>query len=294
MRRIGLAALLLCCSQVALADVIYMTDGTQRVGKVLRRTDDAIEVEFSLGDASMSVRIPADKIDRIELGQTENEVTMSAYQTMRGALEPDDAEGWYRLALWCEKQRYLKKEAQAAFEKVIQIDSDHKGAREKLGYRRYLGEWMTEAKMMSAKGMVQHDGEWITQYALEELRSVEVQQRLKEAERRTAEAEKRATEAETENAELRERLAKLEGRMEELEKQKAEPKVIKEKVIRQFFPFGGHLFKVLYVPGWPGGQRTPPEKDGQPGSPDREKDGDDSTVVPKYEVAGGIPTEDGI
>jgi len=57
------------------------------------------------------------------------------YRARLAALEKDDADGRFGLALWCE-QNGLKREARAMLDKVLAIDADHEGARTKLGHRK--------------------------------------------------------------------------------------------------------------------------------------------------------------
>src|SRR5262245_40466787 len=93
------------------------------------------------------------------------------------ALKPDDAEGNYQLALWAEEKK-LTTESKRLLRKVIKIDPDHKGAREKLGYKLYAAtpdekpKWRTEAdiarlerekedQQKRALGLEKWQGQWV-------------------------------------------------------------------------------------------------------------------------------------
>jgi hypothetical protein len=53
-----------------------------------------------------------------------------------------DPEAWFELAAWA-RGADLSKESVALFEKVLMLDSKHAGAREALGYVRFMGQWVT-------------------------------------------------------------------------------------------------------------------------------------------------------
>lgn len=62
------------------------------------------------------------------------------YSRRAAQLKADDAEGHYRLGLWCE-ERKLADLAAAEFEKTIAANPGHEAARAKLGHRRIDGVW---------------------------------------------------------------------------------------------------------------------------------------------------------
>ena len=93
------------------------------------------------------------------------------------ALKPDDAEGNYQLALWAEEKK-LTTESKRLLRKVIKIDPNHKGAREKLGYKLYSAsegeekKWRTEADIARLErekedqqkrslGLEKWQGQWV-------------------------------------------------------------------------------------------------------------------------------------
>lgn len=52
--------------------------------------------------------------------------------------------------------------ARRAAERVLVLDPDHAGARAHLGYERVFGQWIRGDELMRAKGLVRHEGTWMT------------------------------------------------------------------------------------------------------------------------------------
>lgn len=63
------------------------------------------------------------------------------YEEQLAKLKDDDINGLYELGVWCESKK-LQAEAQSVFEKVLTLDPEHFGAREKLGYIKYKAKWI--------------------------------------------------------------------------------------------------------------------------------------------------------
>lgn len=62
------------------------------------------------------------------------------YEKRSAALKESDAEGHYRLGLWCEEKK-LADSAKREFEKTIAAKPGHEAARAKLGHRKIDGVW---------------------------------------------------------------------------------------------------------------------------------------------------------
>jgi len=67
------------------------------------------------------------------------------YEERLSKLKGNDAKGLYELGVWCETKK-LQAEAQSLFEKVLDLDSEHPGAREKLGYIKYKNKWIKKGE----------------------------------------------------------------------------------------------------------------------------------------------------
>ncbi|MFH1227161.1 MAG: DUF1570 domain-containing protein [Planctomycetota bacterium] len=64
------------------------------------------------------------------------------YEEKLSQLKPGDIDGNFKLGLWC-LQNKLTEQANSQFEKVLSLNPDHAGAREKLGYVKADGQWLT-------------------------------------------------------------------------------------------------------------------------------------------------------
>jgi hypothetical protein len=133
-------------------DVVRLKHG-QVEGVILEQSDSRLVVETKAGKVVLD---PADVVS-IERKST----PLGLYQEMAAKVDAKDAAGHYALGLWATEQK-LFREARQEFEKTIALDPDHAGAREKLGYVRKDGQWMTRSEAKQAEGLVLHEGKWVT------------------------------------------------------------------------------------------------------------------------------------
>jgi tetratricopeptide (TPR) repeat protein len=89
------------------------------------------------------------------------------YQEKSARLKPDNAEEHYQLGLWCLKNK-LADEAQAEFNKAIELNPNHDGARKRLGHTKYKDEWLTPSEM-KAQGLAKYKDKWIPKEKYEKL-----------------------------------------------------------------------------------------------------------------------------
>ena len=66
----------------------------------------------------------------------------------------------YTLGLWA-RDKGLAVDALVLFQEALTADPDHEFARRALGFKRYRGEWLTEAEVNQAMGLILFEGEWI-------------------------------------------------------------------------------------------------------------------------------------
>jgi hypothetical protein len=163
-RLLALIALIVLSSGVCLADVVVLKNGSRIEGQVSEEGDSVI-VKMPTG----TITIPKDQVANIQSKQTPMEI----YKENAAKVAANDAEGHYRLALWCGANG-LDGDCRAEMEKVLKISPDHEGARKALGYAKQDGKWVTaenrrriaqekfESEML-AKGFVKHEGRWVTQ-----------------------------------------------------------------------------------------------------------------------------------
>ena len=142
MRRTILLLLLVSLSALLLGDVVHTTDGRKIKGRIVREDDEVVVVRTRYGD----ITVNRDDIDRIERGELPEDI----YRKKAKELANDDAEGHYRLGLWC-KENGLRKEAEEEFKKAVKADPDHEGARKELGYTKVDGRWVLPRKEEKTK-----------------------------------------------------------------------------------------------------------------------------------------------
>ena len=158
-------------------DVVHLKHGGTIEGQVVQ-TDDAVIVKVPEGE----VRLPKSAVVRIEKKPT----PLDEYQKRAAAIKEADAH--YKLGLWAGIVG-LKTQAKEQFGKAIAIEPDHAQARHALGYRMHGGRWVTRDEEMKARGLVKHEGAWMSPEAAAKLRTLEAELEVAREKRRTAEAE---------------------------------------------------------------------------------------------------------
>lgn len=143
----GGALVLLLAPPLLLADVVHLKDGSRKDGKIVESNDKEVILEIQVKGLKAAVRIPMSKVQSIEKKKSPLEESVE----MGAALSPDDAEGFYKLGLWCE-ERDLPDKAQEYFRKAIEIMPTHEKAGVKLGLVRIEHKWYTvdEIRSMAA------------------------------------------------------------------------------------------------------------------------------------------------
>jgi hypothetical protein len=153
---------LLLLATCAAADIVVLDDGRRIEGEVVRQGAKEVVIRTAAGE----VAFPRSRVvEIIEKKSREEE-----YRERLEACET--AEDFHQLGLWCQSKR-LRRRAQKLFERAIEIDPDHAGARGELGFVRHEGEWMrpeerdrriaaaSEAEM-EARGFVRFEGRWVS------------------------------------------------------------------------------------------------------------------------------------
>lgn len=132
------------CAGVAQADVVLLTNGGKVRGKILKENSREIVVKTAGG----TTVIPRDEVAGIEKGATTEEL----YKKRLAKIDPNSAEARFSLGRWLEGQG-ARVMARREFKKVIELDPEHRFAREKLGYVRQDGAWILARKVKgSAEG----------------------------------------------------------------------------------------------------------------------------------------------
>jgi hypothetical protein len=160
--RAALCALaLLLAATPSRADVVVLKDG-RRIEGTLVRDDQKVVVRTGLGE----LEFDRSAVREILRGKTPREEFAEREAVARTA---DD---FAALGDWA-RERDLASLARKAWKRAIEIDPDHAAARASLGFVRYGAEWLTveqrdarvrqeEEAAQRAKGLVQHEGKWVT------------------------------------------------------------------------------------------------------------------------------------
>lgn len=158
------AAVIAGVAVAASADVVHLKNGGKVEGQVVSRDAKSLVVKTKVG----SVTIDAADVARVE----EKDTPQDELARRRKALAEKDADGRVSLAAWA-KENGLSKERADLLKEALAIDADHAGANAALGRENVDGKWVSAAEKASlakekdsaarrAKGLVQHDGRWVT------------------------------------------------------------------------------------------------------------------------------------
>lgn len=137
-----LAGLLsLAAAPAARADQVILTSGGRVRGKIVRESRRAVTIRTRGG----TTVIPRDEIDRIERGAT----IFDKYKQRLKKIDGSDPEAHYSLGLWLKKEgeRSLAKKE---FQRVLELDEDHRFAREELGFVRQDGVWIERSALKAS------------------------------------------------------------------------------------------------------------------------------------------------
>lgn len=148
------------------ADEVVLRNGAVFEG-IVTETGDRVVVKMAVGTMSFK------KIDVASVRKTED--ALSVYE--KRAAEAATAEARYELGTWA-RERGLARQAEAQFEKAIDQDPEHAGARRALGYEKHEGKWVRFDDLMLSKGFVKVGNGWQPKEAVEAQKERESQERL--------------------------------------------------------------------------------------------------------------------
>ena len=142
----------------AVADEVHLKDGRILSGKVVRQ-----ENKVFVSDRDAKYVLKSSEISKIVPKRS----FMDEFEERMNKLPNDDPEEIYEFGLWLEDNDWPSR-AVRSYERVLEIDADHRGARRKLGYKLYEGEWVSPDELKRKKGLVQWevDGKWYTKHDL--------------------------------------------------------------------------------------------------------------------------------
>ena len=190
-RALIVTVLLALFPALASADEVLLKGGGKISGRILSRTDTAVQVDVGAG----IITVPMASVLSIE----EKRSALDDYEERAAKLRANDVPGWLALARWSLSQG-LGTQARLAYERVLGIDPQNVEANQALGRVLVEGRWVTELEVHRARGLVAFEGAWLTpaeRDAILEQRDARFNELLRlDAERRARDAERRAAEAE--------------------------------------------------------------------------------------------------
>ena len=167
--RTALAAaslVLLAVPSAALADELHLKNGRMLEGEVLEAGETVV-----ITRPGIRMEIRRDEVKEIRKSPTakqQYDEKLAALKKQESVPEyardckPAAADARHRLALWCAAKG-LRAEAKAEHEKAVEFAPDHAGARAALGFvKDAAGKWRPEDEVMREKGLVRHEGRWVT------------------------------------------------------------------------------------------------------------------------------------
>jgi hypothetical protein len=232
----------------ATADIIYLLNGNRIEGDIVDEGDDVVKIRTRVGVQEV-YRDDIDRIERLKDPRAEYQRRAKSLSATGGARQ------WFQLGEWA-LDKGLDDLARQAWERSIVLDPEYEAARERLGYVRYRGQWLTDAEHKRAQGYVMHEGRWVTPDEKEKLDAGFV--------RMDGQWVHRNTLIERARKDAMERAREL-ARRREAERRRAQPDSTREPA-RQEDPgrvAGGR------DPGKPRAQPLPPYVPGQPPTPEQ-------------------------
>lgn len=149
-----------------LADIVVLADGRVLEGEVQLEGNEYV----IKGAYGIVVRVPKNEVKEIRRTRPPAEIFKERCAELARAPEATAA-AWFELARYAQKYG-LEQEAAEAYSKVLELEPEHAGAREALGYVRHAGEWKTRAGLLAA-GYVEVNGKWMTREEAERLEAAE-------------------------------------------------------------------------------------------------------------------------
>jgi hypothetical protein len=146
-------AVLALLPALAGADEVLLKGGGKVSGRILTRTDTAVQVDVGAG----IITVPMASVLSIE----EKRSALDDYEERAAKLRANDVPGWSALARWSLSQG-LGTQARGAYERVLGIDPQNVEANQGLGRVLVDGRWVTELEVHRARGLVEFEGAWLT------------------------------------------------------------------------------------------------------------------------------------
>jgi hypothetical protein len=226
---LGIGAVVFTEALPAHADRTILVGGTVLEGKATRKGNKVV-VQMESGE----ITVPADSVQRIETSES----VVSKFEALYAALPSGDVKARLDLADYC-RDHGMRNDERRLLLAVLDIDRDNAVARSRLGYVKTDTGWITHADAMRAKGMVEHEGQWVSPADLAQI------------ERDRVEREAAAARREAEDREYQERRFQLANQQAEMDAQAA-------RLQSQYYVSGYGYSSLYYPPIYPAYSRVFP------------------------------------
>ncbi|MHC4816655.1 MAG: tetratricopeptide repeat protein, partial [Planctomycetota bacterium] len=150
--RIHTLILLLLFAASAVADDVILKDGRVLSGKVVDEGK-----RFTVVDRDRKYAVPKSEVASL----VEKQSFMDEYEARLAKLPYDDPEAIFEFGRWLAESEWPSRAARA-YEEVLELDPEHRGARRALGYKLYEGEWVGPEELNRRQGLVKFEGRWYT------------------------------------------------------------------------------------------------------------------------------------
>jgi|GEM_PF-3736492 len=140
--RILLIATYLLAAASLQADTLILKSGRELHGEV---TESGDKVKIKTRNAEYTLR--RSQVDKIVKAKS----IRDAYREKLAALEEEDADGCYELAMWC-KEKKLHNESKQLLNRALIFDPGHKKTRTALGYQLVDGAWVSSGAAKTTTG----------------------------------------------------------------------------------------------------------------------------------------------
>jgi len=168
--RIHTLTLLLLFAASAVADDVILKDGRVLSGKV---SDEG--KRYTVVDRDRKYAVSKSEVARFVPARS----FMDEYEARLEKLPYDDPEAIFEFGRWLAKNEWPTRAARA-YEEVLELDPDHRGARRALGYKLYEGEWVGPEELNRRQGLVKFEGRWYTRHDLAQLKKeIETNEKLR-------------------------------------------------------------------------------------------------------------------
>lgn len=164
--------IIICFSSEILADVIHLKDGRKIEGVIVKQDSKTVTIKTRFGQVEFAMS----EVEEIEKKKTKEQL----YEEMVDKTNPKDAGQMMVLVKWCYDNN-LSSKAKKHLKQIISLDPNHEEARKLLGYVKYKGRWITgkekeklekeaERQKKIDAGFVEYNGEWIPKEDLENIK----------------------------------------------------------------------------------------------------------------------------